>query len=87
MSHTYILAPGTQVREEDFGLLFYNMSGPRLHFISVGDTLDSRFFVGQKTLDQWLAEREPNEEINWEQQLRLIHVLKQLRDKGVIIER
>lgn len=87
MNHTYILAPGTQVREEDFGLLFYNMSDPRLYFISLGDTLDSRFFVGQKTLEQWLAEREPDGEINWDQLLRMVHVLRQLRDKGVIIER
>jgi putative mycofactocin binding protein MftB len=87
MGHTYILAPGTQVREEDFGLLFYSMSGPRLHFTSLGDILDSRFFVGQKTLEQWLAERDLHEEISREQRLKLAHVLKQLRDKGVIIER
>lgn len=87
MNSTYILAPGSQVREEDFGLLFYSMQGPRLHFTSLGNMLDSRFFVGRKTLEQWLAERDPKGTITGEQRSRLVGVLKQLRDKGVIIER
>jgi putative mycofactocin binding protein MftB len=87
MNHTYVLAPGTQVREEDFGLLFYTMQGPRLHFISLGNMLDSRFFIGRQTVAQWLAEREPNNTLTSEQQSALTKVLGQLRDKGVIIER
>ncbi len=87
MNCTYILAPGTQVREEDFGLLFYSMQGPRLHFISLGNMLDSRFFIGKQTLEQWLAERAPDNSITAEQRTGLTKVLSQLRDKGVIIER
>ncbi len=87
MGYSYILAPGTQVREEEFGLLFYSMPGPRLHFTALGNMLDSRFFVGQKTLEQWLAEKDPQGTISQEQRLSLAHVLKQLTDKGVIIER
>jgi len=85
MNHTYILAPGTQVREEDFGLLFYNMSGPRLHFISLGDMLGSSFFIGKLTVEQWLAERDLR--VTSKQRSGLTKVLNQLRDKGVIIER
>jgi putative mycofactocin binding protein MftB len=87
MNHTYILAPGTQVREEEFGLLFYSMLGPRLHFISLGNMLDSRFFIGKLTIEQWLAERDPGNTITDEQRSGLTKVLSQLRDKGVIIER
>lgn len=87
MNSAYILAPGSQVREEDFGLLFYSMHGPRLYFISVGNMLESRFFVGRKTLEQWFAERDPNGMITGERRSKLVRVLKQLRDKGVIIER
>jgi len=86
MNHTYVLAPGTQVREEDFGLLFYCMRGPRLHFTSLGNLLDSRFFIGKQTVDQWLAERDPGNTISSEQRSGLTKVLDQLRDKGVIIE-
>jgi len=87
MSYTYILAPGTQVREEDFGLLFYSMRGPRLHFASLGNMLDSRFFIGKQTVEQWLSEKDPRNSITAEQRTGLTRVLSQLRDKGVIIER
>jgi putative mycofactocin binding protein MftB len=50
----YILSSGTQVREEDFGLLFYTMSGPRLYFLSSGPLLDTSFFRGEITLDLWI---------------------------------
>ena len=40
----YKLAPGTQVREEDFGLLFYTMRGPRLFFLKCGRLLEPGFF-------------------------------------------
>jgi putative mycofactocin binding protein MftB len=87
MNYTYVLAPGTQVREEDFGLLFYSMPGPRLHFTSLGNMLGSRFFIGKMTIEQWLTERDPGNTITSEQRSALLNVLCQLRDKGVIIER
>lgn len=87
MNSNYVLAPGSQVREEDFGLLFYSMHGPRLHFASLGNMLDSRFFGGQKTLGEWLAERDPDGTITGEQRSKLVRVLRQMSDKGVIIER
>jgi putative mycofactocin binding protein MftB len=87
MNRTYILAPGTQIREEDFGLLFYSMPGPRLHFTSSGNLLDNRFFNGKMTIEQWLTERAPGNTITAEQRSGLTNILSQLRDKGVIIER
>ncbi len=87
MNYTYILAPGTQVRDEDFGLLFYSMSGPRLHFTSLGNMLSSQFFIGKLTIEQWLAERDPDHTITSEQRAGLTNALRQLRDKEVIIER
>ena len=87
MNHTYILAPGTQVREEDFGLLFYSMQGPKLHFTSLGNMLGSQFFIGKLTIKQWLAKRDPDHTITSGQRSGLTKVLNQLRDMGVIIER
>jgi hypothetical protein len=49
--------------------------------------LGSRFFIGKLTIEQWLAERDPNHTITSEQRLGLTKVLGQLRDKGVILER
>jgi len=81
----YVLASGTQVREEDFGLLFYTMKGPRLYFLSSGQVLDSSFFQGELTLDQWvrLKDEEPPSEGGKE---GIKKVLEQLRGKGVIVE-
>ncbi len=87
MNHTYVLAPGTQVREEDFGLLFYSMQGPRLHFVSLGNVLDSRFFIGKQTVAQWLDEKDLGKTLTSEHRSGLTNVLGLLRDKGVIIER
>jgi len=81
----YVLASGTQVREEDFGLLFYTMKGPRLYFLSSGRLMDSSFFQGELTLDQWV--RAKTEESPSERRTEGIKkVLDQLRDKGVILE-
>ena len=81
----YVLASGTQVREEDFGLLFYTMRGPRLYFISSDQLLDSSFFQGELTLDQWT--RLEDEEISPEGRMEGIKkVLEQLKGKGVIVE-
>ncbi len=81
----YVLASGTQVREEDFGLLFYTMKGPRLYFLSSGQLLDSYFFQGELTLDQWVRVKGevPPPEGRTE---GIRKVLEQLRGKGVIVE-
>ncbi len=84
----YILAPGTQVREEDFGLLFYTMNGPRLYFISTGELLDSHFFQGQCTLDQWIQVKAEEHSLpdTQRQIMKIRKALHHLREKGVIHE-
>ena len=83
----YILAPGTQVREEDFGLLFYTMKGPRLYFLSSGRMLDCSFFEGKFSLDEWIALQTENGSGHVEKKEGIRESLSRLKDKGVILER
>jgi putative mycofactocin binding protein MftB len=78
----YGLSPGTQVREEDFGLLFYTMNGPRLYFLRCGSLLESDFFKGEISLARWLERRCPSEA----EALSLENSLARLKAKGVILE-
>ncbi len=78
----YKLASGSQVREEDFGLLFYTMQGPRLYFLSCGSLLESAFFEGEKTLGQYLKGRR----LSGPQCFTLERSLDRLREKGVLLE-
>jgi putative mycofactocin binding protein MftB len=82
----YKLAPGTQVREEDFGLLFYQMKGPRLYFLSSGKHLREDFFSEDKTLEAL-----PDSSNSSPQSLKNItakieKALSDLASKGVIVE-
>lgn len=81
----YKLAPGTQVREEDFGLLFYSMAGPRLYFLGSGDLLSASFFKGELTLEQWLEACAGAEKAPATIQ-RMVRGLKPMIEKGVILE-
>jgi putative mycofactocin binding protein MftB len=83
----YVLAPGTQVREEDFGLLFYTMRGPRLYFLSSGPLLDSSFFQDEFTLDEWIRLEKEEVSMPEERMEGIKKSLDQLTDKGVILER
>ena len=82
----YKLAPGTQVREEDFGLLFYTMTGPRLFFISSGDLINSDFFQSKMTLEQWIGKQIGRHVVGVNSISELRDGLRQLTEKGVIIE-
>jgi len=82
----YKLAEGTQVREEDFGLLFYTRSGPRLFFISCGEVLDENFFRGNATLNQWITLKQNTCIISTARFEQLQGLLEQLTKKGVIHE-
>lgn len=82
----YVLAPGTQVREEDFGLLFYTMAGPRLYFLSSGNLLNGHFFNGEWTLDQWVLHHPKQKKTPRSRLEGLIKSLKVLKEKGVILE-
>ena len=81
----YRLAPGTQVRKEDFGLLFYTIAGPRLYFLASGHLLKENFFNGQLTLKQWINRREP--EASSDEYISILAVgIHRLKEKGVIVE-
>ena len=83
----YKLAPGSQVREEDFGLLFYTMAGPRLYFLSSGGLLGSGFFDGELTLEREIRHNTGGDSVPDKVLQNLKDNLKQLHEKGVIIER
>ncbi|MGE5842776.1 MAG: mycofactocin biosynthesis chaperone MftB [Deltaproteobacteria bacterium] len=78
----YKLTPGTQVREENFGLLFYTMQGPRLYFLTCGSLLESGFFKGDVGLGDWLKGRSISEVC----ELSLQTSLDRLTAKGVLLE-
>jgi putative mycofactocin binding protein MftB len=83
----YKLAQGSQVREEDFGLLFYTMAGPRLYFLSCAGLLDRYFFNGELTLEKWMRHNNRGRDaVSKALMLSLINSLHQLKEKGVIIE-
>jgi putative mycofactocin binding protein MftB len=76
---------GVQVREETFGLLFYNYRGPRLYFVPSKDLIDADFFSGRQTVSglikyictrKGLAQAEVGE--------RIAKILAKLEDKGLI---
>ena len=82
----YRLAPGTQVREEDFGLLFYTMAGPRLYFLSSGNLLRRDFFQGKLAFDQWVEQRVDTGAVPEARISEIRTMLNRLKDKDVIVE-
>ena len=87
MNKRYTLAKGSRVREEDFGLLFYQMNGPRLHFMASGNFLSEKFFKGEMTLEAWMDTVKGTPENNVQAAEALGRALEQLVNKGVIVER
>ena len=81
-----MLNEGAQVREENFGLLFYTMKGPRLYFLSSGPLLDSSFFQGEVSFYQWIRLKQEEGSASEEPILGIGKALDQLKDKGVIVE-
>jgi putative mycofactocin binding protein MftB len=86
MAAKYKLAPGSQVREEDFGLLFYTQQGPGLHFVSSGDLLGEDFFLGRQTLEGWLQQLSLPGPLADARLSELKKMLDILKNKGVILE-
>lgn len=82
----YKLAQGSQVREEDFGLLFYTMAGPRLYFLPCAGLLDRGFFSGELVLSTWLRRKRARDTVSKALMLSLINGLHQLKEKEVIVE-
>jgi len=82
----YRLSSGTQVRQEDFGLLFYTMRGPRLYFLSLKDLLEPCFFTGECSLKQWVEQKSNTSYISDHNIEKIDKSLGRLIDKGVILE-
>lgn len=82
----YTLNSGTQVRSEDFGLLFYTMIGPRLYFLPVKQWIRPSFFQGQYSLRQWMTKESINQKIASCHIERIQACLEELSEKGVIRE-
>jgi len=84
LDFAYRLAFGTQVREEDFGLLFYTMKGPRLYFLSSGNWLSCQFFESGLGLEEWMKRK--TDEIVFRYRLQALKTgLQALKRKGVIL--
>ncbi len=48
----YVLHPDCRVRKEEFGLLFYDLRGPKLLFVETGDLLAPELFeTGRASVD------------------------------------
>ena len=82
----YKLAPGTQVREEDFGLLFYTMDGPRLYFVNSGELIQTDFFEDGVPLEQWIRQQAGEDTVTTKAVLGLKKSLDRLAKKGIILE-
>lgn len=81
----YRLAPHTQVRQEDFGLLFYTMAGPRLYFLPLKQWLDCSFFQGEHTLKHWFKKQHRTDPSSGLLE-KISTCLEQLCKRGVILE-
>ena len=78
-------ADGVQVREEKFGLLFYDYRGPRLYFVPSKDLIDVGFFTGRQSVSGLIAStcvRKGYAKALVEE--RITQVLAKLEDKGLI---
>ena len=83
----YTLAEGVQVREEIFGLLFYDYRGPKLYFAPTRKLIGSGFFDGhhsmQKLIETVIAEHGwPRRQLEGQ----LGRIFKMLKQKGLIHE-
>ena len=82
----YRLASGTQVRQENFGLLFYTMKGPRLYFLPTGSHIGPSLFSGEISLQQAMAQKNRFDCDSNQGILKIAKSLEKLIDKGVILE-
>jgi putative mycofactocin binding protein MftB len=74
------LHPACRVRQEGFGLLFYDSRGPRLLFAETGRLLPADFFGGVRRRDDL------PEGLSEQQQNALRKFLSQLIEKGFLRE-
>lgn len=83
----YTLAEGVQVRDEVFGLLFYDYRGPKLYFAPTRNLIGSDFFNGrnnrQQLIETLVAEHHwPRRQV----EDQLDRLFRSLQQKGLIHE-
>ncbi len=85
LNTVYRLAAGVQVRNEVFGLLFYDYRGPRLYFVPSRNLMTDTFFEGRQSVGDLLDQL--CDEMPWPR-LQIAHqlgnVLTTLEGKGLI---
>jgi putative mycofactocin binding protein MftB len=74
------LHPACRVRQEEFGLLFYDSRGPRLLFVETGAVIKPEFFTGTEPISSRLEQLERGE------QSRVRGLLAKLQEKGYLRE-
>jgi putative mycofactocin binding protein MftB len=74
------LHPACRVRQEGFGLLFYDSRGPRLLFVETGAVVKPEFFTGKEPISSRLGKLEQAE------QARVRGLLATLKEKGYLRE-
>ena len=85
LDSVYRLAEGVQVRNEVFGLLFYDYRGPRLYFVPSKNMITDDFFEGQQPVADLLDRL--CVEMPWPRKMvhdQLEQVLEKLEKKGLI---
>jgi putative mycofactocin binding protein MftB len=76
----YVLHPDCRVRREEFGLLFYDLKGPKLLFVASGDLLEPEAFApGGACASALDARSEP-------ERRRIEGLLRTLVGKGFLLE-
>lgn len=74
------LHPACRVRQEGFGLLFYDSRGPRLLFVETGTLIEPDFFQGKEPVDALLGRLDKND------RGRVLGLLGKLKERGYIRE-
>ncbi len=83
----YRLAEGVQVRNETFGLLFYDYRGPRLYFVPCGNLICDAFFDGLAPVADLVRRHSRQMPASRERiELQIVQVLEKLENKGLIYE-
>lgn len=76
----YMLHPACRVRQEGFGLLFYDSRGPRLLFAETGSLLDAAF------IENLHHANELPDNLTTQQKNSVDKFLKQLQERGFLRE-
>lgn len=79
-AHMYRLHPACRVRQEKFGLLFYDSRGPKLLFAETGAMLPENYFTEESVQQRvWQSFNELSRQ-------RLLKLFARLEDGGFIHE-